>query len=111
MSNHELNFLELLQGFRRGDLVQRADAELNELMQAIRENGGKGELTLKMPFKVNDAGQIECVPTLTVKKPQRPMGTGIFFVTDEGRLSRRDPAQMDLIDELEERRSRRADLD
>ena len=104
--NDELGFLEFLQTFRRGELLAEAGDLLNELMEAIRKTGGKGDLTLRLPFKVNDAGQIECIPVLAMKKPRRPLGTGIYYVTDDGRLTRRDPAQEDLFDELEERRGR-----
>lgn len=106
MAKHDLNFMEFLQGFRRGELVGTLDDHLEELMAAIRDTGGKGDLTLKLPFKVNDAGQIECVPQVTLKRPQRPIGTGIFFVSEEGRLTRRDPAQDDFFDEVTERRER-----
>lgn len=109
MARDELSFLEFLQTFRRGELLSEANDQLGELMSAIRRTGGKGELTLKLPFKVNAAGQIECVPQLTTKKPRKPLGTGIYYVTEDGALTRRDPAQEDLFDELEARRER-ADL-
>lgn len=105
----ELSFLEFLQSFRRGELLAEADSALSELMDAIRETGAKGDITIKLPFKVNDAGQIECVPQVNVRKPRRSMGTGIYYVTDDGRLTRRDPAQGDFHDELVERRERSTD--
>jgi hypothetical protein len=37
------------------------------------------------------------------------MGTGIYYATADAKLTRKDPSQMDLIDELEARRER-ADL-
>lgn len=110
MARDELSFLEFLQGFRRGELIGEADDQLHELMEAIRRTGGKGELTLKLPFKINDAGQIECIPQLSCKKPRTPLGTGIYYVTDDGRLTRRDPSQEDFFDELHARRER-ADTD
>lgn len=104
MANDELNFLQFLQGFRRGDLVREADALMGELMQAIQDTGGKGKLVLELPFGVNKAGQIECVPKMKVDKPLRPIGTGIFYLSDDARLSRRDPNQHEMFDEMEERR-------
>jgi hypothetical protein len=104
MANQELNFLELIQSFRRGELLAEGDQRLNELIEAIRATGGAGNMTLKMDFKPNKAGQLECVPSLTIKKPARPLGTGIFFATDDGRLTRRDPNQMDIEDEIARRR-------
>lgn len=102
----ELSFLEFLQSFRRGELLADADQSLTELIEAIERTGGNGTLTIKLPFKKNKAGQLECVPAVELKKPKRPMGTGIYYATPDARLTRRDPAQMDLIDELEARRER-----
>lgn len=105
----ELSFLELIQTFRRGELLSELDDTLEDLLGAIKRTGGDGTLTLKLPFKLNKAGQLECVPVVEAKKPKKAIGTGIFFVTDDARLSRRDPSQDDLFDELAERRER-ADL-
>lgn len=66
--------------------------------RACSPRGGDGELTIKLPLKLNKAGQIDCSPKLSTKIPQKPIGTGIFFFDDEGRLSRRDPNQMDIED-------------
>ncbi|AZV00170.1 hypothetical protein pben1_p13 [Paracoccus phage vB_PbeS_Pben1] len=105
MARHELNFLEFIQGFRRGELLETGDQKLSELIEAIRETGNGGSLSMKVSIKVNKAGQLEVVPDITIKKPTRSMGTGIYFATDDGRLTRRDPNQMDFEDELERRRS------
>jgi hypothetical protein len=104
VANHELNFLELIQSFRRGELLTEGDAKLNELVEAIQRTGAGGDLTLKLKVKVNKAGQLEIVPELAIKKPQRALGTGIYFASDDGRLTRRDPNQMDIEDEIERRR-------
>lgn len=97
-----LNFLEFLQSFRRGELLSQADDRLEELIEAVQRTGAKGEITIKLPFKVNDAGQIECVPSIAMKKPQPALGTGIYFATDEGRLTRRDPNQSDFFEDDDE---------
>lgn len=104
-SKDELNFLEFVSSFRRGELLDEGNQKLNELMDAIQRTGGNGALTLKLNFKVNKAGQLEIQPDLTIKKPTRALGAGIYFVSDDGRLSRRDPRQMDIEDEIERRRS------
>jgi hypothetical protein len=105
MAKHELNFLELIQTFRRGELLAEGDTKLNELVAAIQATGGSGDLTVKFKIKMNKAGQLEIVPDLTVKKPTRALGTGIYFVSDDARLSRRDPNQGDIEDEIERRRN------
>lgn len=106
MSRDVLTFLEFLQGFRRGELLAEGDSMLEELMTAVRDTGEKGTLTLEFPFKVNKAGQVECDPVFKLKKPRRALGTGIYFVTDEGQLTRKDPKQDDLFDDLASRRER-----
>lgn len=103
MARHDLNFLEFLQTFRRGDLLAEADGKLAELVEALALHHGSGSLTLKFAFKVNKAGQIEIQPDVITKKPVRALGTGIYFASDENRLTRRDPNQMDIEDEIARR--------
>lgn len=103
---HELSFLEFINSFRRGELLSEADGLLAEVIGAMQATGGNGEITLKLPFKFNKAGQIECSPQITAKRPRREMGVGIYFATDDGRLTRRDPNQLDMLDEIEARRAR-----
>lgn len=108
MAQNDLNFLEFIQGFRRGELLETGDNKLTELIEAINETGNGGSLTLKVGIKVNKAGQLEIVPDISIKKPVRSLGTGIYWATDDGRLTHRDPNQMDFDDELERRRSSQA---
>lgn len=112
MAKDDLNFLGLLSAHRRGELVREADDLLSEMIQAIHEYGGSGELTLKLKIKANDAEQLEVQPSMNMKKPRRTMGMGIFY-TNEGKLSRRDPKQDDFLDDLDDARERRirADID
>lgn len=107
--NQSINFLEFLQSFRRGELLRQGDDRLESVIAAIRDTGGDGKITIELPFKLNKAGQIECTPKVTAKMPHRPMGTGIYFADDEGRLTRRDPNQMDIEDEIERRRASAAE--
>jgi hypothetical protein len=105
MPRHEMTFLELIQTFRRGILLEEGDQKLNELVDAMQATGSGGTLTIDLKFKVNKAAQLECDAQVKIKKPTRALGTGIFFATDDGRLTRRDPNQMDIEDEIERRRS------
>lgn len=105
----ELGFLEFLQTFRRGELVAAADRQMEELLAAVRATGGSGEMTIKLPVKVNKAGQLEITPAVAVKVPRAPLGTGIYFVSEDDRLTRRDPAQVDWVDELRARREAKED--
>lgn len=104
-TKHELNFLEFLQTFRRGELLTSGDEKLNELMDAMATTDGDGSITISLKFKRNKAGQLEVTPDISLKKPRRSLGTGIYFATEDGRLSRRDPNQGDIEDEIERRRN------
>ena len=100
----DLTFLELLQSHRRGEVIARADDLLAELVEAVATTGSSGDITIKLPLKVNKAGQIEITPEITMKKPRPPMATGIYFASETNRLTRSDPRQMDIEDEIERRR-------
>ena len=102
----ELTFLEFLNTFRRGSLITQLDAILSEVMTAMVETGGDGSITLSLPLKRNNGGQIECSPKLKAVRPRAALGTGIYYATEDGHLTRSDPGQMDMLDELEPRRSR-----
>lgn len=101
----DLTFLELLQSHRRGEIISRADVLLEELVEAVATTGQSGDITIKLPLKVNKAGQIEITPKLTMSKPHPALATGIYFASDDNRLTRSDPRQMDIEDEIERRRS------
>lgn len=106
MPDDSLNFLELLQTFRRGELLAEADERLTDVVSAMQRFGGKGSITLKLGFEVNKAGQIECTPSIDTKAPRRALSLGIYYPTDDGTLSRRDPNQMEMFNDLEARRAR-----
>lgn len=101
---HSLNFMEFMTSFRRGQLLAQADEQLEKIVEAMAETGGDGELTIKLPLKFNKGGQIEITPKITSKVPHQPIGMGIYFVDHDSRLSRRDPDQLDIEDEIERRR-------
>lgn len=100
-----LTFAELLMSHRRGELIAEADALLTELVAAVQLTGSKGYITLKIPVEANKAGQIEIAPVLDMKKPRRPLSTGIYYATEDGELTRRDPNQGDWVDDLASRRA------
>lgn len=103
-SSRPINFLELISGFRRGAIIGAADKQLRDLVAAVRETGGNGEISVTLPFKMNKAGQLECTPKIKSTLPRPNIGTGVYYVTDENELMRDDPRQLDIEDELSGRR-------
>ena len=100
-----MSIISILQGFRKGVLVQELSEKTKEVVKGVRETGKAGEITLKLTFKSDGDGQHTLVPKITTKVPQAETPPAIFFSDDEGDLFRSDPRQGDFVDELEERRS------
>lgn len=100
-----LSLLQVLQVHRRGALLEHAEEQYRALAEAILEHGGTGDITIKIPLKRNKGGQIEITPKVTIKKPEKTLGTGIYYLTPEGRLSQRDPDQFDIEDDFSARRA------
>lgn len=105
MTRHDLNFPQLLETFRRGALMAEADEALQKIVEAMAETGNNGKLVIEIPLKFNKAGQIEITPAVKATVPRRSMPSGIYYASDSGRLTTRDPQQMDIEDEIERRRA------
>lgn len=107
-NNHDLNFMQFIQTFRRGELLDDCNQKLNELMETLATSDKGGSMTVKFDFRHNKAGQLEITPSATIKKPTKNVPPGVYFISDESRLTRRDPRQMDIEDEIERHRASQA---
>jgi hypothetical protein len=93
------DFLSLIVEMRSGAVAQDVNTKFNELISAVLETGGKGELTVKIkaaPSKLGMGGvvlEVETEHECKLKKPELAVGKAVFFVTKEGALTRDDPAQ------------------
>ena len=47
----ELSFVKFLRRFKYGELNSNANEQLIELLGTVRRTGGKGSLTIKLPFQ------------------------------------------------------------
>lgn len=100
------DLLNLLLDMRNGQVAADVNAKFNEVLQAVLETGGKGELTIKLflkPSKLAMGGAVVEVETeheCKLKKPELAIGRSIFFVTQEGRLTRDDPSQTGMFEPL-----------
>lgn len=109
-ADETLHMLQLLQTFRRGEILQEGNDALQDVITAIRQFGGKGKLTLTLNFKMEKGDQISLTPDIKTEKPRRALSTGLYFATEDGGLTRRDPNQAGMFDD-EVAARRRADLD
>lgn len=93
-----LPFLKLIGEHRGGDLEAHCSAHLRVLLESLALYGGAGTLDLKLKFTLNKFGQVEVAAKVASKPPRQEPKPSIFYLTDSGELSRRDPAQADIED-------------
>ena len=93
------DLLAVLLDMRQGKVAQNCNEKFNEVLAAVIETGGKGELTIKLMIKPSKMGmgaavvEVELDHDIKLKKPELEIGKSFFFVTQEGALSRDDPDQ------------------
>ncbi len=86
---------------RGGYALHEAGKRLDECVRAVRATGKKGTITLTIdiiPDKTDDR-IIKMLPTVKAKIPEKGFSEGIFFVGPDGRLTKEDPAQLELLEE------------
>jgi len=94
---------DILGQLRGGYALHEASKRLDEVVRAVRATGKKGSVTLTIditPDKTDDR-IIKMQPSVKFKAPEKGFSEGIFFVAPDGRLTKEDPAQLDLLAERE----------
>jgi hypothetical protein len=99
--------LQVLLDMRQGAVAADVSKKFDEVVQAVIETGGKGELTLKLSVKPSKMGMGGCVIEVEtsheckLRKPQLDIGKSTFFVSREGKLTRDDPNQTSMFETKE----------
>jgi len=90
----------------RGRFILECGSELQQLADAIVDTGKEGSLTIKL--KVAPSGrkngrinQFEIRPDVSIQKPKHDQGISLFFVSEDNKLMRDDPDQMEMGFEAE----------
>lgn len=97
--------LQVLLDMRNGAVAADVSAKFDEVVKAVLDTGGKGELTVKLFVKPSKMGMGGCVIEVEteheckLKKPELAIGRSVFFVTKEGRLTREDPNQAAMFEQ------------
>jgi hypothetical protein len=91
----------------RGNFVIECGRELQELADAIVDTGKKGALVIKLevaPCGLKDGrvNQFEIRPDVSINKPKHDQGKSIFFLTQDNKLMRDNPDQMQMDYKKEE---------
>lgn len=86
-----------LQEIDRGRLHRQGSNQLHELIAACLRFGKDGDITIKVHIHVAnvDEARLEVSGTVTTKLPQPSAKTSIFFVDENGNLTRQDPSQLE----------------
>lgn len=89
-------FIDTLRDVEGGGLLDELTDVQHALIDAIRLTNNGGELTIKLTYKPEGAGQMTIKADVKSKEPVLARGTSLFFLTPEGNISRRDPRQQNL---------------
>ena len=101
----ERPFVEAMKLYQNGDTLVEASDDLKAVVQAVRENGGKGELTVK----ISVAGQGKAVAIKiegNAKKPKNAKPASKLFADENGRLGQYDPDQYQMAEVMDEAASK-----
>jgi len=101
-----MSFISTIKDYRDGKLARELDESLTELVSEIEEHGKGGSLTLTLALKPNGEAAITASAKVSTKLPKRPIGDALFF-THAGNLSRKDPSQAEMFDEIAAARSKK----
>lgn len=90
-----MNALETLQQMRQGAVVDEMGDAIANVVRAVAATGKKGEVVLKLAISAK--GDQIVVEDAIVEKPPKPArGLSLFYATEDGVLSRKDPRQPEL---------------
>lgn len=92
------NIIDIMSEMNRGNFIIECGRQLQEAKDAIVRTGKSAKLTITLeiiPAGMRDGriNQLEIKPSVTIKEPQESQGAWIFFVSEDGRISRNDPQQ------------------
>ena len=99
------DFLGTLVVLNRGKTVIDASRELQNVLDAVVETRKKGSITIKLEISPEgfDRGtgrtnQVDIDPSISSKIPRHDQTPSVFFVTEDNKLTRDDPAQTALFE-------------
>lgn len=99
--SQQLNFLN------RGSIDVELTEELAKVVQAVRETGRSGSITLTISVQMlnkRNEDTMRLIPDIKSKLPKLERGETIMFSTADGDLLREDPVQMAMQLEVVEKK-------
>lgn len=93
----KLTLVEVLQTVNDGGCLEELGRELRSVVAAVDSTGKPGSVTLKLTVKKRGRIQIDVVEQVSSVVPKPAVDPSMFFVTEDGSLSRQNPEQGELI--------------
>lgn len=99
---------QLLIEMRSGRVLQDINTKFNQVLAAVLDTGSKGKVTIELniePGRMGSGGavlEVELSHNIKLKTPEHDIGKAVFFVNQEGILTREDPEQTALFNEVEQ---------
>lgn len=87
-------FLDNMVSYGLGKVVDEMADLQQKIVEAARETGKVGELTLKLKFKRSGPHGLIVEPTVTSKVPKHPIKTVEMFADEDNYLHEDNPAQL-----------------
>jgi hypothetical protein len=93
--------IEAFKLIKGGYALDQATKALPELIRAVKETGKKGKIVLVLeviPDK-NDDRLVKLKPDFKLDTPRRSFAEGYAYITNDYKLSKEDPQQLELLEE------------
>lgn len=102
----QASLVYMLSEMNRGEDLRSADQAFQELLEGLKQYGGKGSLTLTVKLEFlkpldNGVDQIQAATDVKITKPKGKRAASVFFADDRCTMSRDDPNQLRLFAERE----------
>lgn len=96
-------FIQTIGRLNKAGTISELDQQLSQAVLAVRLTGKVAKLTLELTIRPTspDSETVMIEDSIKVKTASPPRKAAIFFTTEDGRLSRENPAQPDLPMKLE----------
>lgn len=98
-----IDIVETLVSMRSGQVVIDLNKKFSELITAVKDTGGKGNLTVTLHVEPSKLGmgatvlEVKIEHETKMKKPELPIGPSLFYLAADGSLSRDAPDQANMF--------------
>ena len=98
-----IDIVNTLCEMRSGQVVIDLNKKFAELVTAVKDTGGRGQLTITLHVEPSKLGmgatvlEVKIEHETKMKKPELPIGPSLFYVAADGTLSRDAPDQVNMF--------------